>query len=306
MKYLRNGIFGLLLIASQSLFAASGLLFDVSATGTAGSANVTLCLNGVGAISCQSYDLNALSLNICAVPNHQYSSAGIKVNTAGYTIANSGVDCVPYSNGYCLFSVSQEACKSISLSGGTLVSISPSSLPAAVQNTAYSQTVTASGGVSPYIYTVTSGSLPTGLSLNSSTGLISGDATTIAIYPFTITATDANSSTGSRDYSITVAGSACGLGTSGATLTAATDGPISFTGTGFITGLGYTSGDTTVTFCSTLGDCSQEWFGPEVGGIPVTSITDTLITSTSSYGPTCKSICNAAGTVCTNGVVATS
>jgi len=56
-------------------------------------------------------------------------------------------------------------------------------------------------------YSVTSGSLPTGLSLNSSTGAITGTAPTVAAdttSTFTITATDAESQTASRSFSITV------------------------------------------------------------------------------------------------------
>jgi len=56
-------------------------------------------------------------------------------------------------------------------------------------------------------YSVTSGSLPTGLSLNSSTGAITGTAPSVAAdttSTFTITATDAESQTASRSFSITV------------------------------------------------------------------------------------------------------
>ena len=57
-------------------------------------------------------------------------------------------------------------------------------------------------------YSVTSGALPTGLSLNSSTGAItgteSGSDTAETTYNFTITATDAESQTADRAFSITV------------------------------------------------------------------------------------------------------
>ncbi len=56
-------------------------------------------------------------------------------------------------------------------------------------------------------YSITSGSLPGGLSLNSSTGAITGTetgATAETTYNFTITATDAESQTAVRSFSITV------------------------------------------------------------------------------------------------------
>jgi hypothetical protein len=87
---------------------------------------------------------------------------------------------------------------------GATVTLSPSSLPNAIINLAYSQTVTASGGTAPYTYTVSAGSLPVGLSLNSSTGAITGTPTATGTSSFTIKATDSLSNTGSQAYSVTV------------------------------------------------------------------------------------------------------
>ncbi|MDX1804342.1 MAG: putative Ig domain-containing protein, partial [Alcanivorax sp.] len=88
------------------------------------------------------------------------------------------------------------------------IPLSPSALPNLQQGTAYSQQLSASGGTSPYTYAVTSGSLPTGLTL-SSTGLISGTPTASGPYNFTVTATDATTGsaapyTGSQVYAVTV------------------------------------------------------------------------------------------------------
>ncbi len=88
------------------------------------------------------------------------------------------------------------------------IAVSPSSLTAATVGTAYSQTISASGGTSPYSFAVTSGALPAGLSLNGSTGALSGTPTAGGSFNFTITATDSSSGTGpytgSRAYSFTV------------------------------------------------------------------------------------------------------
>ena len=64
--------------------------------------------------------------------------------------------------------------------------------------TAYSQTVTATGGTGSYVFSVSAGSLPAGLTLNAATGLISGTPTTAATSNFTITATDGGGATGQR------------------------------------------------------------------------------------------------------------
>jgi uncharacterized protein YhjY with autotransporter beta-barrel domain len=86
--------------------------------------------------------------------------------------------------------------------------VSPASggLPAATVGTAYSEPLSASGGVTPYQYAVTSGALPAGLSLNTQTGAITGTPTTAGGASFTITATDADGVTGSATYTLTVNG----------------------------------------------------------------------------------------------------
>jgi hypothetical protein len=63
------------------------------------------------------------------------------------------------------------------VSAASSVVVSPSSLPTPVLNAAYSQTISGSGGTSPYTFAVTAGALPTGLSLGASTGVISGTPT---------------------------------------------------------------------------------------------------------------------------------
>jgi hypothetical protein len=89
-------------------------------------------------------------------------------------------------------------------SGGTAPTISTGSLPNGTVGAAYSQTLSASGDT-PITWSVT-GSLPAGLSLNTSTGAITGTPTTPGASSFTITATNA---AGSDDasLSITISGS---------------------------------------------------------------------------------------------------
>ena len=83
------------------------------------------------------------------------------------------------------------------------ITLSPSTLPSGTVGTGYSQIITASGGTSPYNYTVISGALPSGLNLSSG-GIISGTPTTVSSYGFTIQAADILSYTGTRAYSVTI------------------------------------------------------------------------------------------------------
>lgn len=75
----------------------------------------------------------------------------------------------------------------------------------ATLNAAYSETISAQGGTPAYTFSVTIGSLPTGLSLAPSTGIISGTPTATGTFNFTIKVTDAAAATGTQPFQITVA-----------------------------------------------------------------------------------------------------
>ncbi|MEA0735870.1 putative Ig domain-containing protein [Xanthomonas campestris pv. campestris] len=86
-----------------------------------------------------------------------------------------------------------------------VIVVAPTALPAATRGTAYSQTLSASGGTAPYTYAVSAGNVPAGLTL-ASNGTLSGTATVEGSFNFTVTATDANTFTASQAYAVTVAG----------------------------------------------------------------------------------------------------
>ena len=72
------------------------------------------------------------------------------------------------------------------------LTITNTALPSGTVNTAYSASETASGGTTPYTYSATG--LPSGLSINTSTGAISGTPTTVTTnQSVTITVTDSSS-----------------------------------------------------------------------------------------------------------------
>ncbi len=73
-------------------------------------------------------------------------------------------------------------------------SITTTSVPDATLDTAYTAPITATGGVPPLSWSLSSGTLPTGLTLGSSktdTVNITGKATVAGAYAFTVTVTDA-------------------------------------------------------------------------------------------------------------------
>lgn len=82
----------LTVLMCETGFAASGLLFNVSAS--------------------------SLKLTISTtVAGHTYPAAGIKLNTSGYVLDNTNPGCTMSPNGYCLFPVSDTAPASINISG---------------------------------------------------------------------------------------------------------------------------------------------------------------------------------------------
>jgi hypothetical protein len=96
------------------------------------------------------------------------------------------------------------ATQSLSMTITTPPSITTNSLPSWTVGVAYSQTLAATGGMAPYAWTITSGTLPSGLYLNSS-GVISGTPMT-AGGPTSITfqVTDSTSKTANKSLSITI------------------------------------------------------------------------------------------------------
>jgi hypothetical protein len=80
--------------------------------------------------------------------------------------------------------------------------LDPAELPSPELNVPYSVTISAFGGTSPYTFSKVEGCLPEGLTLDESSGVISGTPQSGG-YPntvFAITATDTNACPGSRGY----------------------------------------------------------------------------------------------------------
>jgi hypothetical protein len=71
----------------------------------------------------------------------------------------------------------------------------------------YSAAVIPQGGISPYSWSVASGTLPPGTSLNGATGFITGTTTVAGTYPITVKVTDSSSpaQTATQNYNIVIA-----------------------------------------------------------------------------------------------------
>jgi Putative Ig domain len=87
-----------------------------------------------------------------------------------------------------------------------VITFFPLSLPDGEIGVPYSQTIIPDGGLAPYLFSITSGALPDGLTLNQSTGVISGTPTTVGTFNFTITVVDLITCAKTHDYTINIGG----------------------------------------------------------------------------------------------------
>ncbi|MBF9149661.1 putative Ig domain-containing protein [Novosphingobium sp. 1Y9A] len=93
----------------------------------------------------------------------------------------------------------------IVIAPGALLNLGPQSLESPMQGINYASTVVATGGSGTgYVYSLDSGSLPSGLTLNPSTGVISGKTLASGTYTFTVRAVDSQGNYGTRTYVFTI------------------------------------------------------------------------------------------------------
>lgn len=98
----------------------------------------------------------------------------------------------------------QSATASLGITINGTLTITTTGLPNGVNGSSYSATVNASGGLQPYGWSITSGSLPTGLNLNSSSGQISGTPTANGTFSFTVTVTDSENPQASAQANLSI------------------------------------------------------------------------------------------------------
>jgi len=151
-------------------------------------------LTATGGTTPYTWSVNAGSLP----PGITLTSAGVLTGTptAGGSYPFS-VNVVDANNGI--------ATTSITLVVADAVSLSFPAPPSGTVGTAYTDTLTATGGTTPYSWSVSAGTLPAGITLNASTGVLAGTPTATGTSSFTIKVTDANNQTAAEPTSITIA-----------------------------------------------------------------------------------------------------
>jgi hypothetical protein len=129
---------------------------------------------------------------------------------AGLALSGGGnISGTPTGTGTSTFTVrvtdsnGSTATRILSISVAPALAITTTSLPHGTVGAFYSDALTATGGYSPYTWSIVSGSLPGGLTLGS-LGTISGTPTTYGTSEFTVQVTDSASQTATLALSLTV------------------------------------------------------------------------------------------------------
>jgi hypothetical protein len=135
--------------------------------------------------------------------------AGLSLNASSGVV--SGVPTATASGMTLAFKVAdsdspaQSSTANLSLSIAASLGITTASLPNGQVGSAYSATLTATGGALPLSWTLTAGTLPTGLALNAATGVISGTPNaTAARTPLTFMVTDSGSTAQTKTVALTM------------------------------------------------------------------------------------------------------
>jgi hypothetical protein len=89
-----------------------------------------------------------------------------------------------------------------------IITVNPGTLSAGTVGSSYSASFSAAPAGN-YQFSVSAGALPPGLSLNTTTGVLSGTPTTANTYTFTITARGFGNCTGSQSYTLTINPAPC-------------------------------------------------------------------------------------------------
>ncbi len=173
---------------------AAPLVSAVSATVSTNSRNntITLALSGG----------TATSVSVTGAPAHGTATASGTAITYTPDAGYSGTDSFTWN---ATNSTGTSASATVSLTvTATPLGFTPAdtALPAATVGSAWTQTVAASGGTAPYAYSATG--LPAGITLNATSGVLSGTPSAAGSYNIQVTASDVYGAGGTVSYTLNV------------------------------------------------------------------------------------------------------
>jgi hypothetical protein len=142
------------------------------------------------------------------------SLTGVTWSASAGQISSAGLFTAPTVTAPSVVTVTATSTADATAKGSASVSVAPAStssltvittsLPSATTGNAYSATLAASGGKTPYQWSMAAGALPPGLQLNTSTGTISGTPSQSGTFQFTAQVKDASSQTAAQGLTLPV------------------------------------------------------------------------------------------------------
>jgi hypothetical protein len=175
----------------------SGETVKVSVSPTSGTLLSTQTEQFTASVSGTSYTAVTWSASAGSVSsNGLYTAPTVSKQTDVVVTATSVADPSKSASAFVTVDLANQQTLQITTSG---------TLPQGQQGSTYSDAFTASGGTSPYSWSVSAGTTPPGVALNSN-GNFAGMPTTTGTFSFTVVVTDASSKTASGNFSVNVAG----------------------------------------------------------------------------------------------------
>jgi hypothetical protein len=146
---------------------------------------------------------------------YQWSVAsGALPNGLSLNASNGSISGTPQTSGNFAFTVavrdaqSRTAQKSVTMNiNGTATApleITTTSLPSVVISGNFNVQLSAKGGTAPYVWAMANGAIPTGVSLNTTTGVLSGTATAVGNFTFVAQVTDSQAHAAQQVFTVTV------------------------------------------------------------------------------------------------------
>ena len=205
--------------ANSGLVGAVGASYSVSLTATGGISPYTWSVASGSTLPA------GLSLSTTGALSGTPTAAAAGSTSVQFTVKDSGTPTA----------LTQTQALTISITASSAITFTGTMPSAATLNTAYSGSAAATGGTGALLYSLSSGSLPNGLALNSSSGAISGAATAAGTFNFTVKAADSFGDSATKAYRIVVSYPALSI-------TSASSLPAGYVGASYLTSLAASGG----------------------------------------------------------------